>query len=836
MSLRLLLTLSLLTGLLAQVSAQTFRPLSGYEQLASSQRKAARNQLALEKMDCDEPVDLTDITLVRPGERANVLGTPDTLTLGPGITYSCNGCSSAEGGTAILRADTIRFTANEGVEEVLDTFFITACNAAGRCSNTRPVVVLTQREGRTVTLNSRNLNPQEQVILPLPDEDFIRKASCSSLDNCDDDAYPGREQLFYFDAGGINYTAARAAGTNAVCATFCTAFGLCDTYRTEVTIVRGIGRLPFFDDFSDDSFRPDARLWQDEDVLVNRNFAVLPPSLGVATFDAVDFDGRPYEDTNGGRGTVPRDYLTSTPLDMRGEDGAALSFYLQPRGLGNRPERQDSFLVQFQREDGSYETVLRIEGQLNTVPSNRELPFIPYLIPVPERFLYNGFTFRFANKSNERGAVDMWHLDYVKLSAVSNTLATDDVALTDAPGSILGPYTSLPLRHFQAAGEDLVQPAITVNLYNAADEAFNFGESKSSVISVRRGSIRITQGDLVDQNVFGVPGSFPPMEYVGGDLATGWGGLDDVRGYLNNLPLTDEPVLLTTRFDISVAKGNDESAEDNTLSNKITGNNNRAISTTELGEYMAYDDGSAEVLVEVPRNTVLVQRFTAFVTDTLRGIRIRIPRALASLGDQDLRLVVYGDGESPGERLYEEDFPIVYAEDFFIDSLQGYTTYLFSEPLALPAGNFYVGYEQLRADVNIGVGYDRNNPTAAGVQFFDASNNGEWREVRGTVTGALMVRPLLAGFDESPTAIREAIAAQGLIDVFPNPTTNLLHLRPRPDVRLADLQVKICDVAGAVIEVRAGQPTLELGNLPKGVYILTVSDGARQSNHKIVRQ
>ena len=836
MSLRLLLALSLITSLATQLPAQTFRPLSGYEQLASPERKAARANLALEKMDCDVPVDLTGITLVRPGQSANVLGTPDTLTLGPGITYSCNGCSSAEGGTAILRADTIRFTANQDVEEVLDTFFITACNAAGRCSNTRPVVVLTQRNGRTIGLDPVTLDPQEQVILPLPNDEFIRKATCQSLDNCDDDTYPGREQLFYFDGGGINYTAARAAGTNAICATYCTDFGLCDTYRTEISIVRAVGRLPFFDDFSNNGFRPDPELWQDEDVLINRNFAVLPPSLGVATFDAVDFDGRPYPGTGGGRGTVPRDYLTSTPLDMRGEQGATLSFYLQPRGLGNRPERQDSFLVQFQRPDGSYETVLQVEGQLNTVPSSRELPFIPYLIPVPDRFLYDGFTFRFANKSNEQGAVDMWHLDYVKLSAVSNTLATDDVALTNEPGSILGPYTSLPLRHFQAAGENLVQPNMEVTLYNAGDQAFNFSASKASFISVRRDLTRIARGEFVDDNVFGVPNDFPPMEYVSRELVAGWDGLNDVRGYLNGLPLGEEPVVLTTRFDVSIGRGMLESVEDASLSPKIAFNNNQAVSNTILGEYMAYDDGTAEVLVEVPRNTVLVQRFTAFVADTLRGIQIRIPRGLADLGDQDVRLVVYGAGDTPGARLYEEDFPIVYAEDFFIDSLQGYTTYLFSEPFELPVGDFFVGYEQLRANVNIGVGYDRNNPTADGVQYFDANNNGAWNEVRGTVTGALMVRPLLAGFDESPTSIRETLAVEGLIDVFPNPTTNLLHLRPRPGVRLNDLQVKICDVAGAVLRVEAGQPTLELGSLPKGVYILTVSDGARQSNHKIVRQ
>ena len=521
---------------------------------------------------------------------------------------------------------------------------------------------------------------------------------------------------------------------------------------------------------------------------------------------------------------------------MRGQNGAKLSFYLQPRGLGNRPERQDSFLVQFLRPDGNYETVLAVEGQLNTVSSSQELPFIPYVIDVDNRFLYNGFNFRFANKSSERGAVDMWHLDYVKLSAEAGTsgLATDDVALVDAPGFILGPLTSLPLRHFKAAPAGaLVQPDIDVTVYNAADRTFQLSLDKASLITVLDGDFNIVQGELAAGNVFGLMADLPAMEYVSAELNENWMGLSAVESFLRGLPEGDDPITLTTRFNLSIGGAPGQPVENVAFSPKYIQGNNVANSITTLDEYMAYDDGTAEALIEAQEQTVIVQRYTAFVEDTLRGVRIRIPRGLGELGNQQLRLVVYAGDDEPGARLYSEDFDIFYAEDFFRDSLQGYTTYRFTEPLALAPGNFFVGFEQLRADRSIGVGYDRNN-NSQDFQFFDVSNNGEWRNLRGTVTGALMVRPLLGGFTGPPTNVREAVVQKGLVEAFPNPTTGLLHLRPRQNVSLDRLQVKICDVAGAVIEVRAGSRTLDLGSLPKGVYILTVSDGARQSNHKVV--
>ncbi|MBT7481162.1 MAG: hypothetical protein HN677_02075, partial [Flavobacteriales bacterium] len=53
--------------------------------------------------------------------------------------------------------------------------------------------------------------------------------------------------------------------------------------------------IPFIDDFSSTSTIPDSVLWEDNSVFVNRNYGVNPITIGVATFDGLDANGRAYD-------------------------------------------------------------------------------------------------------------------------------------------------------------------------------------------------------------------------------------------------------------------------------------------------------------------------------------------------------------------------------------------------------------------------------------------------------------------------------------------------------------------------------------------------------------
>ena len=110
--------------------------------------------------------------------------------------------------------------------------------------------------------------------------------------------------------------------------------------------------LPFFDDFSKDQNLPDLALW---DLLspytkvpkLSNQKGLHAPSKGVLTFDGADYYGVKYRTTlNAGEADV----LQSKPIDLSAyspSDSVMLSFFLQPGGLGDLPETQDSFIVWF---------------------------------------------------------------------------------------------------------------------------------------------------------------------------------------------------------------------------------------------------------------------------------------------------------------------------------------------------------------------------------------------------------------------------------------------------------------------------------------------------------
>lgn len=123
--------------------------------------------------------------------------------------------------------------------------------------------------------------------------------------------------------------------------------------------------LPFVDDFSNYTGYPDPNLWADRYAYVNRTLAIQPPTMGCATLDALDENGRVYAHADGAG--FHADKLTSLPIRldynftsnhaMYAGDSLYLSFYYQPAGgtlsglewerVGNRPEGRDSLVLEF---------------------------------------------------------------------------------------------------------------------------------------------------------------------------------------------------------------------------------------------------------------------------------------------------------------------------------------------------------------------------------------------------------------------------------------------------------------------------------------------------------
>ena len=89
------------------------------------------------------------------------------------------------------------------------------------------------------------------------------------------------------------------------------------------------------------------------------------------------------------------------------------------------------------------------------------------------------------------------------------------------------------------------------------------------------------------------------------------------------------------------------------------------------------------------------------------------------------------------------------------------------------------------------------------------------------------------------SAVHDVTAASPLLAAYPNPTSNLLTISL--DDQLTMQAYTLSDLTGkAVLDVRLSQPIqkteVDLGALPKGVYLLQVRSGERVFSEKIVVQ
>ncbi|WP_116106283.1 T9SS type A sorting domain-containing protein [Lewinella sp. IMCC34191] len=820
------LLLSLLLACSAGLAAQQIVPLAEHAQLLDGRPRHAPAGL----QTCEDP-DLPGIERILAGAGSTVRIDLDTAGLGSDLNdYRCIGCDEANFGTVELRNDTVIYTALPDVEQGLDTVGFTVCSATV-CADTTFLVLLVQRAGRTIELGNQLVTPESFTEVSVPEPELPGGAFCRTIGSCTDD-YPGRGQRFAFltgmDGGNdFQYEAARYGGIDEVCVTVCNEYGLCDTYRTTFTLDREPVSLPFFDDFSYDDVRPELDYWQDADVLINRGYGVRPPSLGVATFDAVDYAGQSYPQIGNGRRSTPRDYLTSVPIRLAGQSGTVLSFYLQAKGYGNRPEVQDSFLVQFLAPDGSWNTVFSREGLLSTRPNSFIPEFTGETIAVPAAYEYDGFQFRFVNLSTERGSVDNWNLDYVKLSNQSVSLVNQDLALIEQPFRLTAPYTSIPVRHLQAGGQSLLVDSVYLRMWNHRADVTPVTASRFRIVDETNGTV-IGENGLI------------PSAYFGQDNGIAPAGIEERRGTFDQLPSYNQlraylsgldparNYTLSTTYDLTVA------TEDASFAPGIL-ENSQATEITELGDYMAYDDGTAEVAIEGQGGNIIVQRYTAFVEDELTGIRIRLPRLLDGAGNQGITLVVYGESETggPGELLYAADYPLLYAEDYYRDSLQAFTSYALEEPLPLPVGAFFVGWQQQESDRSLSVGFDRNNPLS-GLQYFDAGSG--WQELLGSTRGAIMIRPLLSGADVRPTSTGESRDLSADLRLFPNPTNGIVNIRLPNRLINSEIQIVILSMDGREVLRQRGSTQVDVSHLPAGLYLLECRADERVGRVKFVRK
>ncbi|WP_020537013.1 T9SS type A sorting domain-containing protein [Lewinella cohaerens] len=792
------------------------------------------------KTTCYTPSDPQAIPVLN-GQTVQFQLELDTIGFGADGYYECIDCVDAVFGTAGIvldqegePTDSLFYTANMGVAADTDLAGIRYCNADGSaCTDIETFVFLARRPGANDYPPAIPLQPEEVIDLDIP-LSLPGELTCNFFVDCPDN-YEGREQLAYFTdySGPVNsivYRASRVDGLDSLCVVLCDDNGICDTthyaFRVQVNSITP----PFYDDFSYDNPVPVAGLWLDKEVYVNKEMPFNPPSIGVATFDGLSNRGRPYGDGYG-----PADRLTSTYLNTINGNWT-LSFWLQRGGIADRPEVQDSLVLQFRDEEDDWISIMSFEGMAANQPFSVRDSFQFYSAPVSADYQHDRFQFRFINYNDRTGFRDNWHLDYVRLD--NNPTGSEDfndIAFTYPPDYILENYTSMPWRHFQPQLNEELRTNIDIGVYNHFATDQNASPSFASIEELNTGinpfgavptlfnglesNVAAQESILRTYSLQGDPTGFSNVydNYAAQMGSSDFNNLDDIDFRLS-YSLTN-----TSQEGLDFVQRNDEVSR-----------------ITHFGEYFAYDDGTAESAIQTSANRQVAVAYTASVADTIHGVQMHFANTNDGFPDQQFRLRIW-IGELDGTPEYSQIYEPVFPSAFF-DTLQGFTSYrLLDEngdlaPLAIPAGTFYVGWQQASScDFSecISIGYDRNRPQAKA--FIFADNGAGFNPVSGITEGALMLRPYLNS--EIGVTSVESLQDTRTVDLklFPNPVRDQLFLKTNMEDQ-QNTQLIIYNATGQEVFRQSFAEVVNISTLSAGIYFAQLQgiDGNQSAPQRLI--
>lgn len=566
--------------------------------------------------------------------------------------------------------------------------------------------------------------------------------------------------------------------------------------------------LPVYDDFSYAGPYPDINIWADDYAFINSGYAVDPPSIGVATLDALDWNGTVYPFATISPSTFDADFLTSYPinLNMPASDSIYLSFFYQPMGTGLAPQPYDSLCLDFYNPTtDKWTNIWRAEG-------DSLKPFKQILIPIKDTsFLKEGFRFEFRNKASlpkndayadKRGNVDHWNIDYVRLYAGRSSSDTiiRDVAFTKPLNSMLYNYESIPWDHFIVAYNTIYRPKTRFEYRNNDSATRNV--SRNITITDPQWNESFTAPNASTQDilpgnttVFEMPNIYP-FSFSRGDTAH-----YEMMAWLR----TDE-------FD-----------------NK---NNDTIYRTQVFKDYFAYDDGSAEraygLRGQGTNYGLMAVRFNSFIADELGGVDLYFTQLKDSLNlEFYFKLMVWDDFEGmPGNLIYEDDidYTVVYS-----DRLNLFSRYEFAQPVNIE-GPFYVGLMQYNQSL-LNIGLDINTPANGNLLFNLGS---EWQT--SSAPGSLMLRPFVKRNYSSSREIKEK---KKEASIYPNPASDYIQFQNRSLKDLIGAQISIHDLSGKkVLSYEYDGNPIPVNTISSGIYILSVRQlsGQQTVNKLIIRR
>ncbi len=579
--------------------------------------------------------------------------------------------------------------------------------------------------------------------------------------------------------------------------------------------------LPFFEDFTDTFYRqatiPNPALWQPASgVTVNNSGAVIAPSHNTAIFDGADADGVPYKpenvfniDTN--------DVLVSLPINIanaKPNHNLRFTFYWQSAGFAEQPESQDSLFLDFLDTAGNWVRQWQAAGQ-NTSAFSRQS------IDICLQYFSNAFCFRFMNFGRQGGGFDHWHLDYIHIYA--DTLAASipayfDATLTSQPRSLFKKYSAIPKKQLLARDQEALADTIALHMRSLqhlkADTVVHHATLSYTLsdrfithdlTTITSGTNLSDSSTLLQRNetvsLYGMPSLLSDL------IIRDFSLTQDSTAALNaTFYLRSDEKQQTALWRI------DEKKDTIFFSSP----NDTLRFSSPVGDYLAYDDGSAEFGYELKqRFATLAYEYELDTEDLLTAVDIYIPRLGQDLSNETFNLMVWQNISTTTNQ----------ANQVLLNGLSTTIAYTginefrrinLNQAIPLSKGKFYIGYQQISADL-VPIGYDAN--TNSTPRIF-TNTEGQWiLDERNT--GHLMLRPVfklnsvITALNPQPKNIS--------CKVYPNPAKNFLIIEGNfQESHLYDiLGKKVLTKINVINE----KEKIDISSLKQGVYFLKVSRG-----------
>ncbi|MBI1837167.1 MAG: T9SS type A sorting domain-containing protein [Flavobacteriia bacterium] len=531
------------------------------------------------------------------------------------------------------------------------------------------------------------------------------------------------------------------------------------------------------------------KLWVNDNVYQNYRYAVEPWTLGVATFDGLDRNGKAY--SLGALNPSYADFLTSKPIDISSftaSDSLYLSFLYQAGGFGDTPESIDSLVLEFYAKDlNQWFRIWSVSGSASTVFN------IGHQKIVDSKYFKDGFQFRFKNYGSLAGGFDHFNLDYVHLRIASGHQDTifKDFAFVYPIKSLLKDYTSVPWDHYKNNFNGKMSNSVEVVVRNGSNQAENNstpGKTEIFQNNTLKGMFNFTGQSLANNDL-----NYSPF--------TTYSSLHDFSsGYHFDENTPGDQQLFDVKSTAQVIYPN-LNVNDTTHTNQYFGN------------YYSYDDGSSEAAYgPTGIQSRLAIRFDAYESDSLIGIMSQFVESATDVSNSLFVLTVWNDNNGqPGNIVYEDE--VFNARNpIYENGLNNFHVYYFKDTMKVYVEKtFYIGWRQFDAN-RLNIGFDKNNNNSS-KNFYSSGNNMPWNP--SSIPGTIMLRPVFSTALDNVLALEESEMEDENIEIYPNPTFDFLTIKSNRNIN----KIELFTLQGQLI-LESNEQVIDISNLPSGIYLL----------------